>query len=191
MSKDDFPASEFWDFSIATYGRPDVAPACLALQDRHGVDVNVLLLCCWTGASGRGRLDADDIRTTLAVARPWHDRVVVPLRGLRRDLKPPPAGTPPAAVEAVRRRIATAELAAEHAEQLMIAATVSRIPNDGRPATGRVADAAASVMTYLAAIGVADDAADRADLAAVLAGAFPDLDQAVVAAQLETGDGPA
>ena len=89
------------------------------------------------------------------------------------------------------RRIATAELAAEHAEQLMIAATVSRIPNDGRPATGRVADAVASVMTYLAAIGVADDAADRADLAAVLAGAFPDFDQAVVAGYLETGDGPA
>ena len=180
MSKDDFPASEFWDFSLATYGRPGVAPGCLSLQDRRGIDVNMAMLCCWIGASGRGRLEAGDIEAILAVAKPWHDAVVVPLRGLRRDLKTRPAPPPAATVEAVRRRIATAELAAEHAEQLMIAAAVSRTPDSGRTAARRLADAMASLERYLTAIDVAAAAADRADLVALLAGAFPDLDRAEV-----------
>ncbi len=180
MSKDDFPASEFWDFSLATYGRPGVAPGCLSLQDRRGVDVNIAMLCCWIGASGRGRLEAGDIETILAVAKPWHDAVVVPLRGLRRELKKRPAPPPRATIEAVRRRIATAELAAEHAEQLMIAAAVGRPPDGGRTAARRLADAVASLERYLAAVDVAADAADRADLMALLAGAFPDLDRAEI-----------
>ncbi len=180
MSKDDFPASEFWDFSLATYGRPGVAPGCLSLQDRRGVDVNIAMLCCWIGASGRGHLEAGDLEAILAVAKPWHDAVVVPLRGLRRHLKTRPAPPPEATVEAVRRRIATAELAAEHAEQLMIAAAVARVPDGARTAARRLADAVASLERYVTAIGVVTDAADRADLVALLAGAFPELDRADV-----------
>ena len=36
--------ASFWDFSVGTYRRPGVADACLSLQDRYGLDVNVLLL---------------------------------------------------------------------------------------------------------------------------------------------------
>ena len=50
---DGFPASEFWDFTIAHYGREGLSPAVIALQDRLGVDVNMLLLCCWAGSTGR------------------------------------------------------------------------------------------------------------------------------------------
>ena len=56
-----FPPTPFWDFSLAVYGRPGVAPACLALQQRHGADVNLLLFCAWFGAAHRGRLTADDV----------------------------------------------------------------------------------------------------------------------------------
>ncbi len=47
----------FWDFSLAVWGREAVEPACLALQERHGIDVNVLLFCGWAGRRGRA-LDA-------------------------------------------------------------------------------------------------------------------------------------
>jgi len=40
------PADRFWAFSLALYGKPGVAPALLGLQDRLGVDVNLLLFCC-------------------------------------------------------------------------------------------------------------------------------------------------
>ena len=53
--------SPFWRFSLATYRKPGVADACLALQDGCGVDVNVLLFVTWLGTQGR-RLDADATR---------------------------------------------------------------------------------------------------------------------------------
>ncbi len=37
----------FWEFSGALYTRGDAAVHCLALQDNHGVNVNLLLLVCW------------------------------------------------------------------------------------------------------------------------------------------------
>ncbi|MCH8922491.1 MAG: DUF2390 domain-containing protein [Planctomycetes bacterium] len=38
---DGFPASEFWDFTIAHYGRAGLSAAVIALQDRLGADVNM------------------------------------------------------------------------------------------------------------------------------------------------------
>ena len=37
----------FWQYSLSRYATGDVAPLALLLQDRHGVNVNVLLLVCW------------------------------------------------------------------------------------------------------------------------------------------------
>lgn len=38
-----FPDHPFWDFSLEVYPREGVGAACLALQARHEIDVNVLL----------------------------------------------------------------------------------------------------------------------------------------------------
>ena len=35
----------FWNYSLALYARAEVAKTCLALQDRLGLDVNLLLFC--------------------------------------------------------------------------------------------------------------------------------------------------
>ncbi|MFB3151067.1 MAG: TIGR02444 family protein, partial [Alphaproteobacteria bacterium] len=53
-----FPDNPCWDFALVVYRRDGVAEACLALQESQGVDVNVLLFCCWLGESGRGGLSA-------------------------------------------------------------------------------------------------------------------------------------
>ena len=45
-------AAALWRFSLTVYGRAGVPAACLALQDEGGRDVNLLLYCCWVGASG-------------------------------------------------------------------------------------------------------------------------------------------
>src|SRR6202000_1576818 len=42
--------SRFWTFSLAVYADPAVQRECLALQDDHGVDVNLLLFCAFVGA---------------------------------------------------------------------------------------------------------------------------------------------
>ena len=44
--------SAFWRFSLELYARDGVPAACLALQDREGADVNLVLLALWLGESG-------------------------------------------------------------------------------------------------------------------------------------------
>jgi uncharacterized protein (TIGR02444 family) len=70
----------FWAFSLAFYAQPGVMPACLALQDRHGVDVNLALLCCWVGEP----LDAAALAEADALVAEWRTQVVQPLRAVRR-----------------------------------------------------------------------------------------------------------
>ena len=72
--------SAFWDFSLAVYPREGVESACLELQERHRLDVNLVLFCCWVGASGRGVLEDDDLDRLLAATEPWQKEVVWPIR---------------------------------------------------------------------------------------------------------------
>ena len=83
----DFPAHPFWDFALDVYRQPGVSEACLQLQERDHVDVNLLLFACWVGASGGGRLNRDEVERCRDAVGPWHDAVVRPLRGVRRTLK--------------------------------------------------------------------------------------------------------
>ncbi len=79
----------FWDFSLALYGREGVARACVALQDRRGLDVNILLFCCWAGSRGR-RLDPADLKGLDAAVRPWREAVVRPCAGSAAGSRPRP-----------------------------------------------------------------------------------------------------
>jgi uncharacterized protein (TIGR02444 family) len=74
----------FWNFSLGLYGRPGVAPALLGLQDALGLDVNMLVFCCWAASRGRA-LSPADLDAVEAVAEPW--QVVIIASGLRRRLK--------------------------------------------------------------------------------------------------------
>ena len=45
-------ADTFWQYSLDIYGRPTVSENALALQDKHNVNVNMLLLLCWCLQNG-------------------------------------------------------------------------------------------------------------------------------------------
>jgi len=140
-----------------------VAPACLALQDRHGLDVNLLLFAVWTG--GRGVvLSETTLRAAAERVRRWHVDVVRPLRALRRRLKGDAHGMEPALAAAIRERIAAAELAAEHVEQLAL----TDLLGERDPVSG--ADAIeANLAVFARAADLAFDENDRRDLAAIVA----------------------
>ena len=110
----DFLPHPFWNFSLEIYSSEGVAEACLDLQERRGCDVNILLFCCWLGASGRPTLTADRLRSILKASDVWQAEIVKPLRRVRRLLKDRPwPEALPETVDAVRRRVADADLAAE------------------------------------------------------------------------------
>ncbi len=144
-------ADEFWAFSLDLYAHPDVAAACLRLQDERGLDVNLLLLCCWLARSGRGRLSEGDLAAAEARAAPWRRDIIEPLRAVRRALKTMPDAAP---LYAESKKL---ELHAEREEQKVI------IPGKLRnraAAAGAEADLAANLHLYLARRGHSTDAAD-------------------------------
>jgi uncharacterized protein (TIGR02444 family) len=158
----DTVVDEFWAASLELYARPDVAAACLRLQDERGLDVNLLLLCCWFARSGRGRLSEDDLATAEARAASWRRDVIEPLRAMRRELKELPDGaSSPLYVE-----LKQLELRAEREEQrLLLAGPLGR-----RPIVPAVADdLTANLDRYLIRHG------HSADLAADLISTMPSM----------------
>jgi uncharacterized protein (TIGR02444 family) len=107
--------SAFWRFSLRTYRAPGLAEACLALQDRCGADVNLILFCLWLGRRGR-RLGRGEIRRVISLAAPWQSGVVRPLRQARRAIS-----RDDRKLKSLRKRIAAAELHAERIEQSLLA----------------------------------------------------------------------
>jgi uncharacterized protein (TIGR02444 family) len=75
-----------WEFSNRVYRLEGVPDACLTLQDRHGVDVNMMLFCCWTGAT-IGVVSDATMSEALGYSSLWAENVVRPLRRVRRWLK--------------------------------------------------------------------------------------------------------
>lgn len=169
-----FPPSDFWDFSLALYGKPGVAPACLALQERHGLDVNVLMFCLWLAASRRGPAPDAALRTAFAAAESWHVEVVRPLRALRRRLKSPVGAADQTLAQALRARIQKIEIDAEHIEQITLAATAPavRTSKTGHDALALAAEGAVHAAIYCRHIGAGESPENLGDLGAILAAAF-------------------
>ncbi|MFW6027605.1 MAG: TIGR02444 family protein [bacterium] len=113
-------AERFWRFSLHFYGLPDVREACLALQDEGGLNVNLVLWCCWQAAQGRA-LAASEIEAAAARIDGWSGAVTQPLRALRRRVK---AGAEenlaPQARAHLYERLKAAELESEKVEQALI-----------------------------------------------------------------------
>jgi len=164
----DFPDHPFWDFSLEVYGKEGVAPACLVLQDAHQLDVNIVLFCCWIGATGRGALDIGDVETMAAAVAEWHGDVVRGVRSVRQRLKGGLAPAPLDLSESLRRRITKIEVELEHVEQLMLAATIDRGADSGAGAERRTADAEGNVDRYFSTIGRTPSAKDRDAIAAII-----------------------
>ncbi len=174
----------FWDFSLAVWGREAVEAACLDLQERHGLDINLLLFCGWAGRRGHA-LDDAGIARLIEAARPWREATVLPLRRLRRWLKDQSVA-PGVAAGRLRLRIKEDELQAEAIQQDLFVEAMPVPDGTGGPvpdgtggpvpeAAGGPAVTVANMAAYFAALGIAPDAGDTAHLANVLRGCHPEL----------------
>lgn len=137
-------AAAFWRFSLAIYARPGVAPACLVLQDEHGRDVNIMLFCCWLGATARGRIDRAGLDAADGAVAGWRREVIEPFRAARRAIKA--AALPDS--DGVYAKAKAIEL---EAERLLQRQLVARAPaeNVGMPTQQRLNDALANLGLYI------------------------------------------
>ena len=165
----------FWDYSLALYGRPRVEACCLRLQDRLGVDVNLLLLCCWLAARGHDAIGEDTVGEILARTAPWRDQVVLPLRTLRTRLKEPHEKAPAGLTVALRESVLAAELDAEHIAQLIMSAGFDEKAASRLSSEDGARRAAINLARYLGVAGLAPGPGETVDLGILLDAAFPEL----------------
>lgn len=156
--------SAFWRFSLRFYALPDVAPACLALQDEANVDVNLLLFLLFLAEQGRA-VTRDDVARLDAEIAAWRAEVVEPLRAVRRRLKTGVGDVPPATSETLRNMVKKIELEAERLEQGRLEKEASTL---GKPAHRETA-ARANLAAYEAHLGGLPQAPRDAVLAGFLA----------------------
>jgi uncharacterized protein (TIGR02444 family) len=103
----------FKRFALELYRRAGVADACLDLQNRHDLDVNVVLFAAFVGAARRQQLTIADLGLAHRRVDPWHQEVVRPLRAVRQRLKTGPVPAPNEATGGLRGKLAQLEIEAE------------------------------------------------------------------------------
>ena len=140
--------SPFWRFSLGFYRVPEVAPACIRLQDEAGVDVNLLFFLLWHAELER-KLTQADVAAVESRIGPWRDQVVVPLRALRRALRTPPPVIAAGTAEAFRTKIKGVELEAERLQQEALY-DLAESSTFGEPASTPEEAARANIAAYQA-----------------------------------------
>jgi uncharacterized protein (TIGR02444 family) len=124
--------NELWRFVLSFYAGEGVSPACIVLQDKLGVDVDILLLAIFAQIRRGILLDRSDLGIVDNVVRDWRSEIVQVLRRARTRLKAGPAPAPSSVTESLRNRIKAAELEAEQIELAVLADWLDRQPK--RPA---------------------------------------------------------
>ncbi|MCH9640918.1 MAG: TIGR02444 family protein [Actinomycetia bacterium] len=163
-------------FALNVYGAEGVPRAAVLLQDRCGVDVNVLLLAAFVGSAmgaSFGRAEAECARDR---TQQWQHEVVRPLRAVRTRLKDGPAPVPAPATTALRDQIKAAELNAEMIELGELSDFASCL--DASPAPGDTAERATAAMLAVVRLAVArDPGADEREAIAIIASAVAQFEE--------------
>jgi uncharacterized protein (TIGR02444 family) len=142
-------SSPFWQFSLQVY--PHVAEPCLELQDRFGVDVNVLLFLLWA-AHHRRKVSPGEVHFITSAVASWNAAVVVPLRNARRALRTPPEVVDREAAGALRQRVKEVEIEAERLQQEALYRFMP-IEKVGAPEPSRYTAARCNIEIYAAKLG--------------------------------------
>ncbi|MEX0752954.1 MAG: TIGR02444 family protein [Xanthobacteraceae bacterium] len=150
-SKSPPQGSAFWRFSLRFYRAPEVASACIQMQDAAGVDVNLLFFLLWN-ASLKRRFSASDVAAVDRHIASWRQSAVIPLRNVRRVLKSAPFAVEPGAVEVFRTKVKGLELEAERLQQEVLY-DYARAAAPGEDAASAAEAARANVAAYETFIG--------------------------------------
>lgn len=162
-----------WTYSAEVYAKPGVEAACLRLQDRFGVDVNVLFYCCLAAHRYGVALNGAAIKDVLRCVDRWNADVVRPLRALRRTLKGATfEGIDPDEKERFRDEIKRVELLAEKQQQAALCALIELPKLQPGDSDGRRRMALRNLRAYLDTLGAATDAQAQEDVRLIAAALF-------------------
>jgi uncharacterized protein (TIGR02444 family) len=130
------------EFALAVYAADGVAPACLLLQGRFGLDVNLMLFAAYVGAARGHTLTSVALDAAKAHVAPWHSEVVRPIRTVREGLKSGPSPAPNPTTAGLREQIKELEIQAE----LIELDELDRLALPSDPASGAALDRARAAL---------------------------------------------
>src|SRR5262245_11496989 len=139
-----------WIFALATYNEPGVADTCLILQDRLGLDVNILLFATYAATELRIEVTPQDIQAMDAAVQAWRTEAVIPLRALRRRLKLPSGPIDSDYAEVLRSKVKQTELLAEQIELAMLAQWLEHRSGNAAAETVDLSEVLKRVIRYFA-----------------------------------------
>ena len=110
-----FDPEDFWAFSVQQYALDGIKEYCLGLQDNHGVDINLLLLCHWLDTQ---TLLASEhtLNKLVEISEHWQRTILRPLRTRRKAT---------GKISASYRAALAKELAEERNEQRALVACIN------------------------------------------------------------------
>jgi uncharacterized protein (TIGR02444 family) len=168
-----------WDFAVWVYGEPDVEQACLALQNRLGADVTMIMFCLWLAQRGTPETSlARYMGAAIKLSRDWQRSFVEPLRTCRTNFKDFISNTDMGGEEldtanALRARIKQCELDMEQLQMLAMYSLVEDVESDDlRSTLQQKADAQNNLNVYFSATGVKLDPLGQAHVAHLLHAVF-------------------
>lgn len=171
----------FWEFATWTYSQPGVEKAILSLQNRMGVDINMVLFCVWLAYRGSNGNDlAQHLAGALQMSREWQRDLVEPIRTCRENLKividgPDLIGRNREVANALRERLKANELDLEALQILGLYGLVATGDHDeGAPVdiVTQKEDAQNNLNVYFAATGVTLDHLAQSHVLRVLNNVF-------------------
>jgi uncharacterized protein (TIGR02444 family) len=155
---DDTDNADLQRFALAVYGHDGVSSACLLLQNRCDLDVNLILFGAYVGAVRGLTITQESLTVSQDRVRDWHLEVVRPLRSVRQRLKsgPPPAPSP-ATIE-LRKKLQQLEIESELIELGELNEVAAGL--DGPIAAGTPADRAVEGISVVARLFTGRDLDD-------------------------------
>jgi uncharacterized protein (TIGR02444 family) len=170
-----------WAFMTWAYKEPGIEKACLALQAKHNIDVNILLFCLWLAHRSVGSSNlARYLAGALKLSRDWQRNLVEPLRSCRNNMKDfiensDMVGPNRVIASELRERVKACEL---DMEQLQTLALYGLVALDGaddgahRAPAEQKDDANNNLTVYFAATGVKLDPLGQAQVMRILTAIF-------------------
>lgn len=161
------PDHAFWHFTEKMRQNIKVRDSLLQLQTQAGIQINLLLFCCWFASAGLGRFTKPDAQQLIEMIATWNARIVLPFAQLQMRFA---KSTLP---KAVKHEIAETGLLIDRLEQLMLTDMPSKFTRSVRTPMQKFTDACKNVATYCKAKQVSINSSTFEHMYQLLVQIFP------------------
>lgn len=170
--------NNFTEFANQLYSNQEIKNILCHLEERLGMNGNILLFCCFFAHKGCCHLSKKDLQNIINAISPWHNQIVLGLQKMHTTsdkISSHYEGYWSTWQKNIGVTIADTLLSAIQMEQIILTETIDRLPVDRSPAQ-KIADACKSLSNYSKELKKGIDQNDAQAIKQLLIHIFPDTD---------------